>query len=405
MRIPESYRGTFNQTEIIKGLKTKSYNEARKLCKLVTSETLKLFGALKLGLFDEEQEKSMINKYILKVLDKQTAVNENTTTKVNTIVANEPKKDNGKKLSEIIDIYLKNISVDTSQAQKKAYESFFNNIFLELFDKDSSIENIDREKLLEIREIIKGLPKRNIQKYRKMKLSKLLQTQNIKDEDKIAIKTVNDYLKWIMSLFSFTFKYGYLKFNPAIELKYKVKANAKEQREIFEDDELKKFVELNKNEADIKLFHQTLFYTGMINSEFLQAKIKSVDGVLCFDLTNPNLKLKTLARYRLIPINSHLIQLGIVERLEFMQKTYTSDFLSKRSNEFIKEHISNSRKKVLYSFRHTFATKLQNELIDESIIAQLMGHTKVGMTFGRYAKGYVAQTLKNAIETLKYPNS
>jgi integrase len=43
-------------------------------------------------------------------------------------------------------------------------------------------------------------------------------------------------------------------------------------------------------------------------------------------------------------------------------------------------------------------------MVEENIIAQLMGHANKGMTFGRYAKGYVASNLKNSIETLHYPS-
>jgi len=414
IRIPNAYRSYFNQTEIVKGLKTKSYNEARKLCKLISAETMKLLQTLKLGIFSESQEKLLVNQYLSKVLaknhqatgDSESSCVEQTTQQPQIrAVKEESKKERSKTLEEIVTVYHKNIPHTTSEVQKKAYKAFFNDIFFELMDKDSLIENVDREQLLEIREIIQGLPKRNIQKYRKMKLSKILAKVDIKEDEKISIKTVNDYLKWIMSLFSFAQKYGYLRFNPAIDLKFKLKGNAKEQRDIFSDNELKKFIELNHEEENIKLFHYTLFYTGMINSEFLQAKISKVDGVLCFDLTNSDLKLKTLARHRLIPIHEHLIKLGILERFSDIQKNYTSGYLSKFSNKFIKKHISDSSKKVLYSFRHTFvATTLQNNMIGEAIIAQLMGHTKTGMTFGRYAKGYVADTLKKAIDTLEFPS-
>jgi len=71
IRIPVAYRMYFNQTEIIKALKTKSYNEARKLCKLVTAETLKLLKTLKLGIFSQSQEKLLVNEYMSKVLAKE----------------------------------------------------------------------------------------------------------------------------------------------------------------------------------------------------------------------------------------------------------------------------------------------------------------------------------------------
>jgi len=358
IRIPVAYRMYFNQTEIIKALKTKSYNEARKLCKLVTAETLKLLQTLKLGIFNENQEKSLVNEYMSKVLAKENQAEpfeeEKAVTQTKMLIVEEkPKETQSKSVEEIVTIYLKNIPHTTSETSKKAYKAFFEDILFELIDKDMSIEDIDREKLLEVREIVQALPKRNIQKYRNMKVSKIISRANVKDDEKIGMKTINDYLQWTTSLFIFAQKYGYIRFNPAVNLKFKVKNNAKEQRDIFSDDELKKFVTHNQEEENIKLFHYTLFYTGMINSEFLQAKISEVDGVLCFDLTNPDLKLKTLARHRLIPIHSHLLKLGIVDKLAYIQKNYTTDYLSRFSSKFINKNISDSSKKVLYSFYNT----------------------------------------------------
>ena len=301
-------------------------------------------------------------------------------------------------------MYLKNVPSTTSQTKLKGYEAFFNDILFQLIDKKITIKNIDREKLLEIREIVQGLPRRNIQKYRKSKVSKII-TMKINDDEIISFKTANDYLKWIMSLFSFALKYGYLEFNPSVDLSMRKKGNAKDEREVFSDDELKKIISSNSENDDMKLFHYTLFYTGMIISEFKQVKISKIDGIECFDLTDSNLKLKTMARHRLIPIHSHLLRMGISDRLSSIQSNYTADYLSRWGNEFINTHVNNSSKKVLYSFRHIFATKLQNNIIEENIISQLMGHAKKGQTFGRYGKGFEAQNLKEAIETLNFPNN
>jgi len=68
IRIPNAYRDYFNQTEIVKALRTKSYNEARKLCKLVTADTMKLLQTLKLGVFDEAQEKLLVNQYLSNIM-------------------------------------------------------------------------------------------------------------------------------------------------------------------------------------------------------------------------------------------------------------------------------------------------------------------------------------------------
>jgi integrase len=398
MKIPKYYQAFFNQREIYKSLKTKSLNEAQKMCKILSGETEKLFSTLSLGLLDSEQIKIVVDNFLQQVLHKK---NTHQFIPKESDYKKEETVNRGKSIGEIVELYLKNIPHTTSQTQKKSYKSFFENILLGIIDKNTLIKEIDREKLLELRETFQALPKRNIQKYRDRTVSQML-SMKIKEKDLIGLKTVNDYVKWSSSLFSFALKYGYIDFNPATDLQFKLKNNAKESRDIFEDDELKKITSLNDDE-DIKLFHYTLFYTGMINSEFLQAKISNIDGVLCFDLTDSNLKLKTLSRYRIIPVHSHLLELGIIEKLKRLQ-SYSSDYLSKRTSSFIKTHISTSSTKVGYSFRHTFATKLQNNMVEENIIAQLMGHANSGMTFGRYAKGYVASNLKNSIETLHYPS-
>jgi integrase len=398
MRIPKYYQAFFNQREIYKSLKTKSLNEAQKMCKILSGEIEKLFSTLSLGLLDSEQIKIVVDNFLQQVLHKK---NTHQFIPKESDYKKEETVNRGKSIGEIVELYLKNIPNTTSQTQKNSYKSFFENILLGIIDKNTLIKEIDREKLLELRETFQALPKRNIQKYRDRTASQIL-SRKIKEKDLIGLKTVNDYVKWSSSLFSFALKYGYIDFNPATDLQFKLKNNAKESREIFEDDELKKFTSLNDDE-DLKLFHYILFYTGMINSEFLQAKISNIDGVLCFDLTDSDLKLKTLSRYRIIPIHSHLLKLGIVEKLKKIQ-SYSSDYLSKRTSSFINTHISTSSTKVGYSFRHTFATKLQNNMVEENIIAQLMGHANKGMTFGRYAKGYVASNLKNSIETLHYPS-
>jgi len=192
IRIPNAYRDYFNQTEIVKALKTKSYNEARKLCSLVTADTMKLLQTLKLGVFDEVQEKLLVNQYLSKILAKDshtTGLNEDlnaveTISKPQAIEAREEiteksKEEKRKTLGQIIEIYRKNVPITTSDEQKRAYKTFFNSVLLELIDKDTFIENIDREKLLEVREIIQRLPKRNIQKYRRMKMSKILTLTNV----------------------------------------------------------------------------------------------------------------------------------------------------------------------------------------------------------------------------------
>ncbi|BCN26290.1 hypothetical protein VYA_34820 [Vibrio alfacsensis] len=53
-----------------------------------------------------------------------------------------------------------------------------------------------------------------------------------------------------------------------------------------------------------------------------------------------------------------------------------------------------------YSFRHTFIDELKQAGVEESMVAQLVGHTHSSMTFGRYGKKYPIQKLSLVIEDI-----
>ncbi len=50
-----------------------------------------------------------------------------------------------------------------------------------------------------------------------------------------------------------------------------------------------------------------------------------------------------------------------------------------------------------YGFRHTFIDELKQKGIEESLVAQIVGHTHQSMTFGRYGKKYPIQMLASTI--------
>jgi integrase len=60
------------------------------------------------------------------------------------------------------------------------------------------------------------------------------------------------------------------------------------------------------------------------------------------------------------------------------------------------------KKKSLHSFRHSLATKFKQALIDEGVAAAIMGHEHGGITFTRYGKSYLPDTLKEAVEKVSY---
>ncbi|HEH9429036.1 TPA: hypothetical protein SIA32_004370, partial [Aeromonas sobria] len=53
---------------------------------------------------------------------------------------------------------------------------------------------------------------------------------------------------------------------------------------------------------------------------------------------------------------------------------------------------------TIYGMRHTFVDELQQADVAEHIVAELVGHSKEGLTFGRYGKRVSIALLKAKIE-------
>ena len=71
-------------------------------------------------------------------------------------------------------------------------------------------------------------------------------------------------------------------------------------------------------------------------------------------------------------------------------------------NEKIKVKITSSKKKVLYSFRHTVASELKYLNVKSEIISEILGHTNSNITLDRYASRYSFEVLKKEIDSIEF---
>ncbi|MFV7564232.1 hypothetical protein ACNPAA_21145, partial [Aeromonas sp. PS2Canimalfood6] len=55
---------------------------------------------------------------------------------------------------------------------------------------------------------------------------------------------------------------------------------------------------------------------------------------------------------------------------------------------------------TLYGLRHSYIDELQQADVAEHIVAELAGHSKTGITFGRYGKRVSVSLLKEKIELI-----
>lgn len=280
----------------------------------------------------------------------------------------------------------------TSKAQYNDVTKFLKDIFLTIVYPNEDVTKTTLEDVIEIREVLKAFPKRNIQIYREMCASELLEVV-VDETDAISARTLTKYIKWIKSFYTYCHNQGITKSNPLQLVTTTRGTNALDERLPLEQKEIQKLLSLTLYDNYLNNLIKVFYTSGMRLSELYKCSIKDIDGIMVYDLTDKSLKLKTRSSYRLIPVHS-CIDVSLLNNLP------SQDSFSKKVNDLIRNNISDDKRKVLYSLRHSFATDLKNNKIEPTIISELMGHSHQTMTLQRYASGYDVKILKEAIETL-----
>lgn len=254
-------------------------------------------------------------------------------------------------------------------------------------------DDISHKSLDETRSKLQRLPKRNIHKYRMMKLTELISNKTLKtiaDKDKLTPKSVNEYLKILNSILAFGYDRGVLLHHHKIKL-LPINHQARTERSALTHSEIKVLIKTSRS-PELALSYQLLYLSGMRLSEAYKCTISPVNGILCFDLRHATEALKNSNSYRLIPVHS------AIQNPEQSLKSLTSlkpSYLSRQASEIL-----GGGKKTLYSLRHSFATDLASKGVQVGIVSELMGHSHKSITLNRYTKGYPVDTLHKEINQL-----
>ncbi len=255
----------------------------------------------------------------------------------------------------------------------------------------------------------------------------------------LAPTTQNTELKTLNSLFNYGVKVEWLSRNPAKGLRAQ-EPPPREQRVPLDSNDLRKvfspaLLEATKGRSPIgrkrgeraaEMFMGErlwgpliMLYAGLRPGEVVQLRLdcfEVVDGVLCL-VVEPEEggTLKTEASKRLIPVHSHLVELGLLkyveelraaeERLLFPRMTKLKapeKALTSWFSNFRKEVGVTHKKKTLHSLRHTYTQQLADAGVQDSTISDLMGHRDPTMTRGRYGSGTSIGRLRDAIERLDF---
>jgi integrase len=243
------------------------------------------------------------------------------------------------------------------------------------------------------------LPRMNISPYNKMTWEQRLNV-DVPDEDIQSPKSVQQYYKWIMGVFSYAKRdtIAYITKSPcSIRRNFKAKI-----RGIFNDTELLALLNSAKNERTKwkKWVIYLGIYTGARRGELVQlrksdVKLDEATGRYYLVITDEHetQKLKTVHSKRLIPIHRVLIDAGFIDYVkscedrvfyELSNVEVVTGWIPRHmaslniapTNEF--DHI-----RSFHSLRHTFITKcMSTPNINVNLLQQIVGHemSRFGIT-------------------------
>ncbi|MCW3172362.1 tyrosine-type recombinase/integrase [Shewanella subflava] len=175
---------------------------------------------------------------------------------------------------------------------------------------------------------------------------------------------------------------------------------------------------------DFKWITLLMMYGGLRPAEACQLHIHDIevkDGIDLMNITNASAgqQLKTEQSKRKVPIHQQLTELGFMDfvksRTDRTSKTkpifnYKPSHDGNWSHSFCREfgklldqlNFTAGKRPTAYSFRHTFIDELKQGQIEESLVAQIVGHAYQNITYGRYGKKFDVKTLKPVIDSIQF---
>jgi integrase len=283
---------------------------------------------------------------------------------------------------------------------------------------DKYINAITRQMILDVRDILIKLPANLYKKYPDQSIKQILALPDIAP---MSLVSVNKHLVRLGAILRYGVREGYLFKNVAEAMAIPDKRSTDEERSIYSDEEIKLVIMLLTDpdtyyRAERKWIPLIGIFSGMRLDEICQLyleDIQKVDGIWCFNINDQkDKKLKNMASRRIVPIHPFLLDHGLLDHAEAMKNAgnerlwphlthskimgYSNTF-GKWYQRFNRQHITQDKRKVFHSFRHSFSNKLKQQGVAESLIAELIGHKNHSITTGRYGKKYEPDVLLDVL--------
>lgn len=407
LRVPADLSHVIISHELVKSLKTTEEKQACLTASYYLQRIQKTFSLFRSGYISEEQVRDRIDD----VLGRRK-------NKINFVIASSC---TGAQLSSVIAAYISEKERNWTLKTKMENEASFG-LLIDIIG-DVTIENINRETARQVRELLCILPANVHKRFPEATIPQVLEMiQAGGGHPPMSITTINKHLSRFSSLMGYCVKEAMLKSNPAERMTLKQKRKADEERKPYSPDELKMIIEkLPRTDDEPERYWIPLLgmFTGMRLDELCQLyveDIKDYQGIPCIHVNDEkDKKLKTLSSNRVVPVHPKLCELGFLEYVKKVREAgcprlwmnlkrreadgYGSAY-GKVFQRFNRKHITADPLKSFHSFRHWYANKMKQQGVQESVIAELMGHANPSVTMGRYGKRYEPKVLLDAIKKL-----
>ena len=322
----------------------------------------------------------------------------------------------GLKLSELIEQYLNDPSSRRSEKTKDGYRQIIR-VMEDVFGSETPIAEIDRSKCREVQQVIMYLPPNatKLKGYKSLTPSKAAEKAKNENVAPLAVKTANNALNNMSSIFEWAVQEGCLENNPAKRLRLpRPDEDARDKRKPFSTEQLNKIFNGPIYEDKAGVVDSPNFdpkksgdywvpllalFTGMRSNEccqLLTADIDKINGVDVIRVTkdgSPDKRLKTAASKRIIPVHPKLVEMGFVDYVKQMRergeerlfpdikksaKGYYSDIFQKRFGRYLVRVDAKEPKTSFHSFRHNFRDAMRFAEVTDWVAKRLGGWKEEG---------------------------
>jgi integrase len=250
------------------------------------------------------------------------------------------------------------------------------------------------------------------------------------DNQPFANKTINGMLVKLGGFFIWCHDHEYISHNPATKLQLKIDAKASDERIPYSPDDLQLLFG-NLRPDRLRGWSETKYwiplialFSGARQNEICQLQMSNIivaKGITCFQITEceeDDTKVKNMNSKRIVPIHPTLLKLGFLDYVLKRSKDKKTTRLwpglvnhpkqgyaykfQKFFGNFNRRYVTDEGRKVFHSLRHNFTNNLKQQGVQESMVAELVGHSVHSITFSRYGKAFNPEILRENLLKLDH---